>query len=94
MQAPSFNEKNAPKPKDMLNEWDVKRGLVTQHGSRSNTVPPSAAIPFIGIDEGQATPKLIRPTIGAVPRQSGVLKTSGLPFGLVVQPMADIEEGE
>ena len=65
-----------------------------QYLTKSNTVPPSAGVPFIAVDEGNASPKFIRSTLTHVPSNGNTLKTSGLPFGILIQPMADIGDGE
>jgi protein transport protein SEC24 len=72
----------------------LTRGLLKVYKTSSLEVPPSPSIPFTAIDEGQASPKYIRPTMYRVPQNYTLLQSWKVPMGLIVQPMADVCEGE
>ena len=72
----------------------MRRGVLQYYYTKSGEVPPTCGVPFAAVDEGNASPKLMRPTLGYVPSNSSHLKACGLPLGVIVQPMADVGEGE
>ena len=78
------------KPKSELNQENVKRGFLKKYRTSSLELPPLPDVPFIAIDEGQASPKLIRPTMYRVPANYTIHQSTKIPMGLIVQPMADI----
>lgn len=82
------------KPKSELNQENVKRGVLRKYKTSSLEVPPPADVPYIAIDEGQASPKLIRSTMYRVPANYTIHQSTKIPMGLIVQPIADISEGE
>ncbi|KAG1451230.1 hypothetical protein G6F56_008137 [Rhizopus delemar] len=54
----------------------------------SNDPLPSAIANFECIDQGNCDPRFIRPTLREVPKESQFVGDTGLPFGLVIQPLA------
>ena len=82
------------KPKRFLNEESVRRGVVGQYSTNSFEIPPSSTMQYQGVDLGCASPKLIRSTMYRIPQSSSMHQSSKIPMGLIVQPMADIAEGE
>eukprot|EP00842_Homolaphlyctis_polyrhiza_P001198 jgi/Hompol1/2079/HPOL_003785-RA len=57
----------------------------------SRTVPPLAASKYVVYDNGCCSPKFIRSTLYNVPTAEDILKTSCLPFGVIIQPLADVD---
>lgn len=57
-------------------------------------LPPPAAIPFVAFDQGNASPRVARLTLNNIPASSEALASTGLPLGLVLQPLAPLQEGE
>lgn len=45
------------------------------------------------VDEGQAGPRFVRPTTVMVPGKAE-LATDAVPFGLIVQPLAEMSQAE
>jgi protein transport protein SEC24 len=56
--------------------------------------PPVAAVPFVAHDQGNSSPKFARLTINNVPSTAESLNSTALPLGLVLQPLAPLQEGE
>jgi protein transport protein SEC24 len=59
-----------------------------------NLIPPPAAIPFVSIDQGNSSPRFARLTMTHIPSSAEVLASTALPLGLVIQPLAPLQEGE
>ena len=57
-------------------------------------LPPPASIPFVAFDQGNSSPKYARLTLNNIPSTSEALSASGLPLGMVLQPLAPLQEGE
>lgn len=57
-------------------------------------LPPPAAIPFIAHDQGNSSPKFARLTLNKLPSTSESLASTALPLGMVLQPLAPLQEGE
>ena len=57
-------------------------------------LPPPAAIPYTSHDQGNSSPKHARLTVNNIPSSAESLSSTGLPLGLVLQPLAAPEEGE
>jgi protein transport protein SEC24 len=92
---------HAPRPQGMQSRIDpsqIPRPVVAHHGpepiahaTRANGAhanPPPSTARFIVRDCGGASPRLLRSTLNAVPHSPELLGSSGMPFSLVVQPMA------
>jgi protein transport protein SEC24 len=56
--------------------------------------PPVAAVPFVAHDQGNSSPKFARLTINNIPSTAESLNSTALPLGLVLQPLAPLQEGE
>jgi len=56
--------------------------------------PPLVTTKFTVNDYGNASPRYIRSTMYHVPATEEIRKQSGVPFGLVISPLARIQEGE
>lgn len=57
-------------------------------------IPPPAAISFMAHDQGNSSPKFGRLTLNNIPTTSEFLSATSLPLGLVLQPLAPLDEGE
>ncbi|KAI9816600.1 MAG: COPII coat Sec23p-Sfb3p heterodimer component [Pycnora praestabilis] len=57
-------------------------------------LPPPGAVPFLAHDQGNSSPKFARLTLNNIPSSSESLTTTGLPLGLVLQPLAPLQAGE
>ncbi|KXL47823.1 hypothetical protein M433DRAFT_23215 [Acidomyces richmondensis BFW] len=57
-------------------------------------VPPPATTPFVAYDQGNASPKYARLSLNCIPASHEQLHSTGLPLGLLVQPLAKQIEGE
>jgi protein transport protein SEC24 len=57
-------------------------------------LPPPAAVPFVAFDQGNSSPKFARLTLNNIPTSNEALQTTGLPLGLVLQPLAPLQDGE
>ncbi|KAJ5174841.1 uncharacterized protein N7482_000718 [Penicillium canariense] len=57
-------------------------------------LPPPASIPFVAHDQGNSSPKYARLTLNNIPSTSDFLSSTGLPLGMVLQPLAPLDPGE
>ncbi|CAK7199823.1 COPII coat Sec23p-Sfb3p heterodimer component [Sporothrix eucalyptigena] len=57
-------------------------------------VPPPAAISFVAYDQGNSSPKYTRLTMNNIPSTAEALNSTGLPLGLLLQPLAPLQAGE
>ncbi|KAI4200548.1 MAG: hypothetical protein LQ346_002347 [Caloplaca aetnensis] len=57
-------------------------------------IPPPAAVPFVAHDQGNSSPKYARLTLNNIPSTTEALGTTALPLGIVLQPLAPLQEGE
>ncbi|KAI1130627.1 hypothetical protein F5Y10DRAFT_235232 [Nemania abortiva] len=57
-------------------------------------VPPPATISFVAYDQGNSSPKFTRLTMNNIPSSAESLQSTGLPLGLVLQPLAPLQAGE
>jgi len=57
-------------------------------------LPPPASIPFVAYDQGNSSPKYARLTLNNIPSTSEFLSSTGLPLGMVLQPLARLDPGE
>ncbi|KAI0015774.1 hypothetical protein F4780DRAFT_762471 [Xylariomycetidae sp. FL0641] len=57
-------------------------------------VPPPAVVSFVAFDQGNSSPKFTRLTMNSIPASSEGLHSTGLPLGLVLQPLARLQPGE
>lgn len=57
-------------------------------------VPPPATVSFIAYDQGNSSPKFTRLTMNNIPASTEALTSTGLPLGLIVQPLAQLQPGE
>ncbi|KAL2063891.1 hypothetical protein VTL71DRAFT_4385 [Oculimacula yallundae] len=57
-------------------------------------IPPPASVSFVAFDQGNASPKFTRLTMNSIPSASDALQSTGLPLGLLLQPLAPLQPGE
>ncbi|MCJ1310010.1 COPII coat Sec23p-Sfb3p heterodimer component [Agyrium rufum] len=57
-------------------------------------LPPTAAVPFVAFDQGNSSPKFARLTLNNIPASSEALTATGIPLGLILQPLAPLQTGE
>ncbi|KAL2023741.1 hypothetical protein VTK56DRAFT_1455 [Thermocarpiscus australiensis] len=57
-------------------------------------VPPPATVSFVAYDQGNASPKFARLTMNNIPATGDALRSTGLPLGLLLQPLAPLQAGE
>lgn len=57
-------------------------------------LPPPASIPFVAHDQGNSSPKYARLTLNNIPSTSDFLSSTGLPLGMILQPLAPLDPGE
>lgn len=57
-------------------------------------VPPPASVSFVAFDQGNASPKYARLTLNNIPATADGLLATGLPLGLLLQPLAPTQAGE
>ncbi|CZT13326.1 related to COPII coated vesicle component SEC24 [Rhynchosporium agropyri] len=57
-------------------------------------IPPPASVSFVAFDQGNASPKFTRLTMNSIPSAADALQSTGLPLGLLLQPLAPLQPGE
>lgn len=57
-------------------------------------LPPPASIPFIAQDQGNSSPRFARLTLNKIPSTSESLTSTALPLGMILQPLAPLQDGE
>jgi len=81
---------SVPAMRDSIQQYYQKN----QYPTFEKHVPPPASISFKAFDQGNASPKFARLTMNSIPASSEGLTTTGLPLGLVLQPLARLNPGE
>lgn len=81
---------SVPRSRDALSQYYLKNVYPTlqQH------VPPPAAVSFVAYDQSNASPKFTRLTMNSIPTTAEALQSTGLPLGLLLQPLAPLQAGE
>lgn len=57
-------------------------------------LPPPSCIPFVVVDQSNSSPKYCRLTLNNIPTTSDALNATSIPLGLVLQPLAPLQDGE
>jgi protein transport protein SEC24 len=57
-------------------------------------IPPPASVSFVAYDQGNSSPKITRLTMNSIPSTADALHSTGLPLGLLLQPLAPLQAGE
>lgn len=81
---------SVPRSRDQPAQWYVEHVYPTMESH----LPPPASIPFVAYDQGNSTPHLARLSLNTIPVAKEKLEQTGLPLGMVLQPLAKTREGE
>ncbi|KAL3419687.1 Sec23/Sec24 trunk domain-containing protein [Phlyctema vagabunda] len=57
-------------------------------------LPPPASVSYVAFDQGNSSPKFTRLSMNSIPSTSESLSSTGLPLGLLLQPLASLQPGE
>jgi protein transport protein SEC24 len=85
---------------DQIPSVPLSRDLPAEHykthvyPTMEQHVPPPATTPFVALDQGSASPKYGRLTLNCIPGSNEQLNNTGLPLGLILQPLAKPADGE
>jgi protein transport protein SEC24 len=85
---------------DQIPSVPKSRDVITQHYLKNiyptyeHHLPPPAAVSFVAYDQGNSSPKFTRLTLNNIPSTSEALQSTGLPLGLLLQPLAPLQAGE
>ena len=79
-----------PKSRDSVAQYYQKNVYPTYE----HHLPPPAAVSFVAYDQGNSSPKFTRLTLNNIPSTSEALQSTGLPLGLLLQPLAPLQAGE
>ncbi|CEI85981.1 hypothetical protein RMCBS344292_00428 [Rhizopus microsporus] len=60
------------------------------YGTCTEEAPPLASTNFKCIDQGNCNPRFMRPTLRDIPSDSNLVQDTGLPFGIIIQPLAQL----
>ncbi|KAF2151175.1 beta-sandwich domain of Sec23/24 [Myriangium duriaei CBS 260.36] len=75
-------------------DYPAKYYLENIYPTMEQHLPPPAAVPFVAFDQGNCSPKYARLTMNNIPASQDALTSTGLPLGLILQPLAPLQEGE
>ncbi|GJN82957.1 Sec23/Sec24 family protein [Purpureocillium lilacinum] len=95
--APTGQSKISP---DDMPSVPLSRDAVQEHFLKNvyptfeRHVPPPATVSFVAFDQGNASPKYARLTMNNIPATADGLHATGLPLGLMLQPLAPLQAGE
>ncbi|KNG76713.1 hypothetical protein PFMG_02944 [Plasmodium falciparum IGH-CR14] len=82
-------------PRPIINFQDKKsRRNLKVYDTCKYISPPSYYQPYISIDTGKADPRFVKSTLYQIPLFSETLELSKIPFGIIVNPFARLNEGE
>jgi protein transport protein SEC24 len=81
---------SVPRSRDVISEYYLNHVYPTFE----RHIPPPASVSFVAYDQGNASPKFTRLTMNSIPTTSEALKSTGLPLGLLLQPLAPLQAGE
>lgn len=73
---------------------DEQRYAHQDYMTASRDMPPLASTSFTAIDSGNCNPRYMRSTLYSVPTSEDILRTSKLPFGIILEPFANIKDTE
>lgn len=79
-----------PRSRDMAGELYLSNVYPTME----RHLPPPAAVPFVAHDQGNSSPKFARLTLNNIPSSAEGLSATSLPLGLILQPLAPLQDGE
>lgn len=101
-QAPEQSEASAPRPQNPQDTYNLtkpigilrQRELAIQAVDKAFERPLHSVVPQVLSDKGNCTPRYIRSSMYKIPMSKQILKSSGLPFVLSLQPFAAPHRGE
>ena len=86
-----------PRPCNLLNQTTVRFGVA----ERVQCEPKfnqnhllSSALPFYQFDNGQSGPRYVKRTTTCAPADQNLQNVSKVPFGFIVQPLAEMSQDE
>lgn len=62
--------------------------------SQPGLLPPLVTTKFVTVDQGNSNPRFVRSSLYCIPHTADLLKTTSLPFALIISPFAKTIEGE
>jgi protein transport protein SEC24 len=68
--------------------------LTNMYPTFERLVPPPATVSFAAFDQGNSSPKFARLSLTNIPASGEGLKSTNLPLGLLLQPLAPLQAGE
>lgn len=81
---------SVPRSRDAISQYYLNNVYPTFE----HHLPPPASVAFVAFDQGNASPKFTRLTMNNIPSTSDALQSTGLPLGLLLQPLAPLQAGE
>lgn len=81
---------SVPASRDAVQQYFLKNVYPTFE----RHVPPPSTISFVAWDQGNSSPKYTRLTLNNIPATADGLQATGLPLGLLLQPLAPLQTGE
>jgi protein transport protein SEC24 len=70
------------------------KSIIKYTSVNDGNAPPSAVTQFVAADQGNCNPRFMRMTNYTIPTSNDLQTASGLPFGVIVQPLAELQPGE
>lgn len=92
-QRKSLDPDSMPNPIQVM-EDDQRNCGGEFHTNEKGKVPPLVTTKFLTRDMGNSGPRFIRSTMYTIPDNPDTKKQTGVPFGLVLCPMAEVQPGE
>ncbi|PAA61724.1 hypothetical protein BOX15_Mlig008454g1 [Macrostomum lignano] len=92
--AKSLDPDQMPSAVQVMEEDRRKNSGQYETGQQLGQPPPLVSTDFVAVDRGGCSPRFIRSTLYTVPCTSDLLKSTHIPLGLVVSPMAELAPGE
>jgi len=93
-QRKSLDPDSMPNPIQVMQDDQKNFSTGEFYTDARGKVPPLVTTQFITRDMGNSGPSFIRSTMYTVPDTPDMKKQTGVPFGLVISPLADTKEGE
>jgi protein transport protein SEC24 len=92
--APKVTSQTAPRPPIFSEQESKKRIVYRTCTPESSGTYPSLLSNFVAVDEGNASPRFMRPTLRCIPQKGDALVATGIPLALEVSPLAALGQGE
>merc|ERR1719334_2374814 len=93
-QREGLNPDNMPNPIQVMKDDQAAHQGQEFCTNEKGKVPPLVTTRFLTRDQGNTGPRLMRSTMYSVPDTPDMKKQTGVPFGLVISPLAQPQEGE